>query len=138
MKWILLLIFVIGSAVASAHTPPDGAKVFFIGLKNGDTVVSPVHIKFGIEGFGITPAGTTDKIRHYAGHFHLLVDLDRLPALDEPIPRDAFHIHFDRGEAETRLELLPGRHTLQLLLGDEDHEPHEPPLISERIIIQVE
>ncbi|MCU7853111.1 MAG: DUF4399 domain-containing protein [Candidatus Thiodiazotropha sp. (ex Monitilora ramsayi)] len=135
---ILSISLVFTTAAGFAHTPPDEARVFFIGLQSGDTVKSPVEIRFGIEGFGITPAGTTGKIRHQAGHYHLLVDQDTLPDLDNPIPRDAYHIHFDGGETETRLGLPPGRHTLQLLLGDEDHEPHDPPLISQKIIIWVE
>ncbi|MCU7806580.1 MAG: DUF4399 domain-containing protein [Candidatus Thiodiazotropha sp. (ex Semelilucina semeliformis)] len=135
----ILSVSLIFSAIAGfAHTPPDEARVFFVELRDGDTVKSPVKIRFGIEGFGITPAGTTDKIRHQAGHYHLLVNQDTLPDLDNPIPRDAYHIHFDQGETEAHLSLPPGRHTLQLLLGDEDHEPHDPPLISQKITIWVE
>lgn len=121
-----------------AHSPPDNARVFFIGLKNGDVVSSPFRVRFGIEGFGITPAGTTGKIRHTAGHHHLLIDLEKLPDLDEPIPRDSQHLHFDAGETEAMVELPPGPHTLQLLLGDEDHEPQDPALFSDRISITVE
>ena len=120
-----------------AHTPPKGARVFFLDLQDGDVVENPVKVKFGIEGFGITPAGTTGKRRHTAGHHHLLVDVERLPAMDEAIPRDARHLHFDQGETETTLELPPGKHTLQLLLGDEQHEPQDPPLISDKITITV-
>ena len=122
---------------AFAHTPPAGAKVFFVGLEDGAVVESPVRVRFGIEGYGITPAGTRGKIRHRAGHHHLLLDANGLPDLDEPIPRDAHHLHFDQGETETVLELPPGRHTLQLLLGDEDHEPLDPLLVSEEITITV-
>ena len=125
------------SLPALGHTPPEGAKVFFINLQDGAVVTSPVAIKFGIEGFGITPAGTKGKIRHTAGHHHLLLNAPGLPDLDEAIPRDAHHIHFDQGETETTLDLPPGQHTLQLLLGDEDHEPQDPPLYSERITITV-
>ena len=125
------------STLAVAHTPPPNARVFFIGLEDGAVVKSPFKVKFGIEGFGITPAGTTGRIRHTAGHHHLLVDVDRLPDMDAPIPRDAHHLHFDKGETETVLDLPPGRHTLQLLLGDEDHEPQAPPLLSKRITITV-
>lgn len=122
---------------AFAHTPPPGAKVFFVGLEDGAVVESPFRVRFGIEGYGITPAGTRGKIRHRAGHHHLLLDANGLPDLDEPIPRDAHHLHFDQGETETVLELPPGRHTLQLLLGDEDHEPLDPLLVSEEITITV-
>ncbi|MES9972009.1 MAG: DUF4399 domain-containing protein [Candidatus Thiodiazotropha sp.] len=124
-------------AVAEAHSPPKHAKIYFINLQEGDVVESPFIVKFGIVGFGITPAGTTGKRRHTAGHHHLLVNLQQLPDLDAPIPRDEQHIHFDQGETEAVLQLPPGRHTLQLLLGDEEHEPQDPPLFSKRITIRV-
>ena len=134
----ILVAVVFFVSAAGAHTPPDEARVFFIGLSDGDIVQSPVKVRFGIEGFGIVPAGTSDKSRHTGGHHHLLIDVEELPDMDSPIPRDAHHIHFDQGEEEAVLELPPGEHTLQLLLGDEDHEPHSPALFSERIRIQVE
>ena len=134
---IISVLFCI-SMIAAAHSPPANARIFFIGIENGAHVKSPFTVKFGIEGFGITPAGTTGKIRHTAGHHHLLVDVDRLPDMDAPIPRNAHHLHFDKGERETVLNLPSGIHTLQLLLGDEEHEPQDPPLISEKITISVE
>lgn len=141
LKGILNSFFVvtllISPFMAAAHTPPPDARVFFIGIENGAVVESPFKVKFGIQGFGITPAGTREKIRHTAGHHHLLINVDRLPDLDSPIPRDEHHLHFDKGETEAVLELPPGTHTLQLLLGDEDHEPHDPALISEKITIKV-
>ena len=133
-----VVVMLLAALTVSAHTPPEDARVFFIGVADGDVVESPVRVGFGIEGFGIVPAGTRDKRRHTAGHHHLLVDVEELPDMDEPIPRDARHLHFDQGETEAVLELPSGTHTLQLLLGDEDHEPHAPPLISERITIEVE
>ncbi len=132
---VMLLLM---AAVAQAHTPPTSAKVYFFGLMDGAVVKSPFKVKFGIKDFGITPAGTTGKRRHIAGHHHLLVDVEQLPDMDETIPRDKNHIHFDKGETETLLELPSGRHTLLLLLGDEQHEPHDPPLVSEKITIIVE
>ena len=142
MKKVLIsigvLALLLSATQAWTHSPPKHAKVYFIGLQEGDVVKSPFMVKFGIEGFGITPAGTKGKQRHTAGHHHLLVNVDELPDLDAPIPRDQHHIHFDRGETEVLLELPPGRHTLQLLLGDEEHEPQDPPLISEKITITVE
>ncbi|HXK56525.1 MAG: DUF4399 domain-containing protein [Gammaproteobacteria bacterium] len=134
----ITLVLALTTPGAGAHSPPGNAKVYFIGLADGAVVESPFKVQFGISGFGITPAGTTGRRRHTAGHHHLLVDVDQLPDLDEPIPRDSRHIHFDRAETEALLELRPGRHTLQLLLGDEQHEPQDPPLISEKITIIVE
>lgn len=134
-----LLPIVLAAAVAvEAHSPPAEARVFFIGIAEGAVVRSPFRVEFGISGFGIIPAGTTDPRRHRAGHHHLLIDVDRLPDMAAPIPRDRRHRHFDDGETETLLALPPGRHTLQLLLGDEQHEPFDPPLMSEKITITVE
>ena len=132
-----LLLAAVGS-IAWDHEPPEDARVFFIEPEDGAVLQSPVHVRMGIENFGITPAGTTGRIRHTSGHHHLLVDVDTPFDMDAPIPRDAQHIHLDGGETEVLLELPPGRHSLQLLLGDEDHEPHAPPLISERISITVQ
>jgi hypothetical protein len=133
----LWLVLITAALSASAHTPPKHARVFFIDLSDGDVVTSPFQVRFGIEGFGITPAGTQGKRRHTAGHHHLLIDVKQLPPLDEAIPRDRQHLHFDQGETETTLELSPGKHTLQLLLGDEEHEPQDPALFSEKITITV-
>lgn len=133
----IILSLCLLSSFAAAHTPPSNARVFFIGIDDGAVVKSPFKVKFGIEHFGITPAGTTGKIRHTAGHHHLLIDVKRLPDMDAPIPRDKHHLHFDKGETETLLDLPPGTHTLQLLLGDEEHEPQDPPLFSRKITIIV-
>ncbi len=123
--------------IAEAHQPPEHAKVFFIDMEDGAVVKSPFKVLFGIDAFGITPAGTTDKTRHTGGHHHLLIDVE-LSGLDEAIPNDGHHLHFDQGETEVELELPPGKHTLQLLLGDEQHEPQDPPLFSEKINITVQ
>ncbi|MCG8053742.1 MAG: DUF4399 domain-containing protein [Candidatus Thiodiazotropha taylori] len=131
------LLLLLLSLSATAHTPPPGARIFFIGIEEGAVVKSPFKIRFGIEGFGITPAGTKGKIRHHAGHHHLLINVEQLPDLDSPIPRDEQHLHFDNGETETVLDLPPGTHTLQLLLGDENHEPQDPALMSEKITVRV-
>lgn len=121
--------------MAPARTPaPEGASVFFVTPADGDAVTSPVHIEFGIDGMEIAPAGT-DKPA--SGHHHLLVDTD-LPDLDRPIPADAHHIHFGDGSTSTDLTLAPGEHTLQLLLGDYRHIPHDPAVMSGRITITVE
>jgi hypothetical protein len=134
----MLLTLLAGVSTTFAHSPGADAKVYLEGISDGDVVKGPVHVKFGIEGFGITPAGTKGKIRHTAGHHHLLIDVEALPDMDEPIPNDAHHLHFDGGETEAVLDLPPGKHTLQLLLGDENHEPQDPPLLSKKITIVVE
>jgi Domain of unknown function (DUF4399) len=110
-----------------------GAAVYFIHLKNGDTVTSPVTVQFGLKGMGVAPAGVE---KAGTGHHHLLVDLAALDA-NAPLPADDNHRHFGAGQTETLLALKPGVHTLQLLLGDQNHIPHHPPVMSERITITV-
>ena len=134
---LLIVLLLLPVQATFAHTPPEEAKIFFIGIHDNAEVKNPLKLTFGISGFGITPAGTKGKIRHTAGHHHLLIDVKALPDMDAPIPRDEQHIHFDNGETTAQITLNPGIHTLQLLLGDEDHEPQDPPLISEKITITV-
>jgi hypothetical protein len=124
-----------GIAFASVtRTPsPKGAEVYFIAPQDGATVTGPVTVKFGLKGMGIAPAGITFD---NTGHHHLIVDA-ALPPLDAPIPTDAQHVHFGKGQSETTLELKPGKHTLQLLLGDFGHVPHDPAIVSKQITITV-
>ena len=127
----VLLVF----STALARTPsPEGAQVYFIEPVDGATVTSPVTVKFGLKGMGVAPAGTA---KANTGHHHLLIDLQDTPALDQPLPADDNHRHFGGGQTEVTIELTPGTHTLQLLLGDNNHVPHEPPVISEKITITV-
>lgn len=133
---MLILSLAIPAVMAGdvERTPaPDGAAVYFIGLENGARVENPVRVRFGLNGMGVAPAGVQRK---GAGHHHLLVDTD-LPPLDRPIPSDDNHRHFGGGQTETTIELPPGKHTLQLLLGDHRHIPHAPAVKSERITIHV-
>ena len=113
---------------------PDGARVFFITPANGDTVSNPVRVEFGIDGMTVAAAGLNQE---NSGHHHLLVDTD-LPDISMPIPADQHHIHFGDASTSTELTLAPGEHTLQLLLADYAHIPHDPPVISERITITAE
>lgn len=115
----------------SAGAP--GAKVFFRDLQDGATIPTRAIIRFGLENIALVPAGTKSD---NGGHHHLLVDAE-LPALDREIPSDFNHVHFGRGQTETELNLPPGEHTLQLLLGDHEHVPHDPPIMSERIRVRV-
>lgn len=120
---------------AMPRTPsPDGARVFFITPADGDTVSNPVGVEFGIEGMSVVRAGDNAP---QTGHHHLLVDTD-LPDLGLPIPADRNHVHFGDASTATELELEPGEHTLQLLLGDHLHIPHDPPVMSEIITVTVE
>ncbi len=117
------------------RTPsPEGARVYFVTPSDGATVSSPVTIEFGIEGMTVVTAGTQQEA---SGHHHLLVDA-ALPPFNAPIPATDNYIHFGDGSTSTTLDLEPGEHTLQLLLGDHFHIPHEPPVASEVILITVE
>lgn len=120
--------------VHAATPAPDGAAVYFVTPLDGQTLSSPVTVRFGLEGLGVAPAGVERKD---TGHHHLLVDLDELPTSGQPIPADERHIHFGGGQTQTTLELPPGEHTLQLLMGDHLHVPHEPPVVSDKITITV-
>ena len=132
------LILLLASTYAQAgETPaPANAKVYFIGIKDRDTVTSPVTIRFGLSGMGIAPAGTQVE---NTGHHHLIID-DTIEgaALDEAIPMDEHHLHFGKGQTEATVTLSKGQHTLQLALGDWTHIPHKPAVMSERITVNVE
>ena len=139
MRLSLLTIALLSTiAVARAgETPaPANAKVYFINLKNGDAVTSPVTVRFGLSGMGIAPAGTQVAD---TGHHHLIID-DKIEgdALNEAIPMDEHHLHFGKGQTEASVNLPKGTHTLQLVLGDWTHIPHKPPVMSERITVTVE
>ena len=132
---ILLLALCAFSASAQERTPaPENAELYFISPVDGATVSNPVIVRFGLRNMGVAPAGIKYD---NSGHHHLLVDT-ALPALEFPIINDGNHLHFGGGQTETALELSPGEHTLQLLLGDFAHIPHDPAVMSERITITVE
>ena len=116
------------------RTPsPPGAKVFFIDLSDGAKLPLKSAIKFGISGMEVAPAGTQ---KPNTGHHHLLIDTP-LPPLDREIPSDLNHLHFGRGQTSAEVTLTPGEHTLQLLLGDYQHVPHDPPVISDVVRVYV-
>ena len=130
----IIIISALFSLSVQAQTPsPPGAEVYFISPHDGDTVSSPVTVRFGLKNMGVAPAGVDVA---NTGHHHLLIDTG-LPPLDNPIPSDDHHKHFGKGQTETSLKLAPGKHTLQLLLGDYAHTPHSPPVMSKQITITV-
>ena len=112
---------------------PPGASVYFVDIKDGQTVQTKFTVHFGLKGMGVAPAGS-DK--ENSGHHHLLIDTE-LPPLDHAIPSDFNHLHFGAGQTEADVTLPPGDHTLQLLLGDKNHIPNSTPLFSDRIHIHV-
>jgi hypothetical protein len=125
------------AAAAPASAPrspaPKDAYVYIGWPLDGATVSQKFKIWFGTRNFGIAPAGVQ---KPNTGHHHLLIDVP-LPPLDQPIPNDHNHLHFGLGQTEAIVELPPGKHTLQLLVGDADHVPHNPPVMSKRITIYV-
>jgi len=118
---------------ALATSSPPGARAYIVQPTDGATVTSPVTVVFGLEGFGVAPAGVD---RANTGHHHLIIDAP-LPDLSNPIPADEHYVHFGGGQTQIEIELTPGTHTLQLLLGDHSHIPHQPPIMSERITVTV-
>ncbi|WP_170376221.1 MULTISPECIES: DUF4399 domain-containing protein [Ruegeria] len=130
-------------ALAGGETPSNPeAKVYFVNLADGDTVKSPVTVVFGLSGMGVAPAGTE---KENTGHHHLLIDRpplgegeDGADELAYGLPADDNHLHFGGGQTEVTLDLAPGEHTLQLVLGDAGHVPHATPIVSEVITITVE
>lgn len=112
---------------------PADVELYLISPKDGATVASPVAVRFGLRGMGIAPAGMAME---NTGHHHLLIDAD-LPAFDRPIPADANHVHFGKGQTEAVVPLASGKHRLQLLLADHLHIPHDPPVMSKPITVVV-
>jgi hypothetical protein len=133
---IAVLLAAVGSfAAAQERTPsPSGAEAYIISPKNGATVHNPVRVQFGLKGMGIAPAGV--KFDN-TGHHHLLIDTDAPTDLSAALPATDKIVHFGKGQTETTLTLPPGKHTLQLLLGDMNHIPHNPAVLSKKITITV-
>ncbi|HET8942420.1 MAG TPA: DUF4399 domain-containing protein [Rudaea sp.] len=113
---------------------PQGAKVFFVAPKDGATVGRDVHVEFGVTGIKLEPA---TNVSSNSGHHHLLIDVGTLPAMNAPIPSDAHHLHFGKGQTETTIRLSPGEHTLQLDFGNYAHMQFDPPIVSKKITIHV-
>lgn len=123
-------------ALAGETPSPEGAEVYFINVSDGDTLSNPVTIQFGLRGMGVAPAGHDQE---KTGHHHLIInEAIEGEELNEPIPSDDQHRHFGGGQTEVTLDLPTGTHTLQLVLGDWSHIPHNPPVMSERITVTVE
>lgn len=129
-------------AFAGDTPAPEGAMVYFVNLEDGATVSSPVTVIFGLEGMGVAPAGTE---KEKTGHHHLLLNRPKLgegpDGADEllyGIPADDNHIHFGGGQTQVTIDLPPGEHTMQLVVGDLNHVPHDPPIMTEVITVTVQ
>jgi hypothetical protein len=137
MKILGLALAVVAASALAVDLPrspaPKDVELYIISPADGETVASPVTVRFGLRGMGVAPAGVAME---NTGHHHLLIDAAP-PAFDMPVPADANHVHFGKGQTETQVTLAPGRHTLQLLLADHLHIPHDPPVLSKAITITV-
>lgn len=122
------------SPALPTQAAPAGARVYIISPADGATVGRDVTVRFGLAGMGVAPAGVT---KENTGHHHLLIDVATLPAAGQPIPNDDKHKHFGGGQTETVLHLAPGTHTLQLELGDANHVPFSPAVVSKPVTIHV-
>jgi hypothetical protein len=137
MAVALLVAFpvaVLGTATAKTSAPA-GTKVYFINLKDAAKVKSPFLVQFGLSGIGVAPAGVE---KPNTGHHHLLIDTKLTPEqMKTAIPADDTHKHFGGGQTETMVTLPKGKHTLQLVVGDWSHIPHQPPIMSQPITVTV-
>lgn len=130
-------------AEQGGDTPaPAGATVYFANLADGDTVQSPVTVIFGLSGMGVAPAGVEQEA---TGHHHLFINRPPLGMGEDGteemmmgLPSDENHRHFGGGQTQVTLDLAPGKHTLQLVMGDAGHVPHSTPVTSDVITITVE
>jgi hypothetical protein len=135
IAFAFLLLLVPG--IAQAASPwPDGAEVYIVSPADGAEVTSPVRVVFGLRGMGIAPAGVE---RAKTGHHHLIIDQPAPSGedLEYNLPAEDTLRHFGGGQTEVALELAPGTHTLQLMMGDANHVPHDPPVVSKVVTITV-
>lgn len=129
VSWLLNV-----SLAATPSTAPENAQVYFIWPTDGTVIQGgKFWVRMGLRNMGVAPKGVDLP---NVGHHHLIVNGQPLPA-GEPIPSDRNHLHFGAGETEARVELPPGKHTLQLVLGDKEHIPHEPQVVSKKITVTV-
>jgi hypothetical protein len=115
-----------------SKSSPD-AKVYFVEPVDGATVSKTFTVKFGLSGMGVAPAGVN---KENTGHHHLLINTE-LTDYTKPIGASGQMKHFGGGQTEAEITLPEGTHTLQLVLGNYLHIPHDKPVVSEKITITV-
>ncbi|UXI69579.1 DUF4399 domain-containing protein [Tahibacter amnicola] len=113
---------------------PANVELYIISPKDGEVVGKEFTVRFGLKGMGVAPAGVA---KENTGHHHLLIDVATSPPMNLPLPNDDHHRHFGGGQTETTVTLPPGKHTLQLMLGDALHIPFDPPIQSPKITVEV-
>lgn len=132
LTFVLVAVLSAGCLLAESMPSPEGASVYIISPADGETVASTFTIQFGLKGMGVSPAGVDVQ---NTGHHHLLIDGKKLPSPMAPMADEV--MHFGGGQTEADISLTPGRHSLQLILGDKTHVPHYPPVISAKIFVMV-
>jgi Domain of unknown function (DUF4399) len=132
--WLMLCAILASPAFSQGKLPPEDAYLYFIWPQDGAVIKGAFWCRFGLRGMGVTHAG--DDFPN-SGHHHLFIDINDPVDPNEAIPQDKNHLHFGTGQTEARIELPPGRHTLQLVLGDAQHFPFKPPVVSKKITILV-
>ena len=133
-RMMLASSLMLSTSAFGRTTAPHDAYLYIIWPTDGTRIKGAFWCRFGLRGMGVTHAG--DKTPN-TGHHHLLIDVDEPLEPDVPIPSDKKHLHFGAGQTEGRIDLPPGPHTLQLVLGDADHIPFDPPVVSKKIHIIV-
>jgi len=136
LKWVLIALAMLVQPLPSgaAEPSPQGAREYIIWPRDGAVIKGgKFWLRMGLTNMGLAPAGT---VKPETGHHHVILDAD-LPAMDEPIPNNEHYLHFGKGQSEVRMELPAGRHTLQIILGDANHVPFNPPVYSDKITITV-
>jgi hypothetical protein len=128
------LLLLSSAAYAQGKPAPKDVMLYFISPRDGATIRGGFWCRFGLRNMGVTHAG--DSFQN-SGHHHLLIDVSEPIDPKEPIPQDKSHLHFGAGQTEARIELPPGKHTLQLVLGDANHYPFNPPVVSSRITVRI-
>jgi hypothetical protein len=133
-RLLLPMLLVPATALAGKTARPNDAYLYIIWPNDGEHIKGAFWCRFGLRNMGVTHAGDATA---NMGHHHLFIDVDEPLDADSPIPQDKKHVHFGAGQTEARVDLPPGKHTLQLVLGDADHVPFNPPLVSKMITIYV-
>lgn len=141
MKYIFTSLFLIFGILLSIQTAdaqyksaPEDAKTYIIAPQDGAVVPSTFTVRFGLNGMGVAPSGVQAE---NTGHHHLLIDVENMPDMSKPLPATDHIVHFGGGQTETTITLEPGEHTLQLVLGNFAHIPHDPAIVSKKITVYV-
>lgn len=133
-RLVLPMLLTPVAALAGKTPAPKDAYLYIIWPQDGTRIKGAFWCRFGLRGMGVTHAGDSTA---NMGHHHLFIDVDEPLDPDQPIPQDKKHLHFGAGQTEARIDLPPGKHTLQLVLGDTDHIPFDPPVVSKKITIYI-